>query len=300
MQTSKLSRRIGALEKELRRAPAQSYLTRKLSLSRSGPDAAFRHLCCAFDCRSRGAARDAINQTLSAPRGLVRLQLHPTGLLQGGVADILARYLAAYPEVQVALRGDQLDESTSSMRASISRFVLPGHPARRLRLSDALIRSVRTMSAECGSPALRQPTWRAERYSQTASRSYSTRSRRGHSEESAGGILSMLNQDRSELVHNPRLSANDFYSVRSRSPSRTGCSAPARIARPERRLCRSGALVRLLPLLSSQSGVVHAVFPSRRGMVPAVRLLLDTLSEGFAANPWFVGDCSNKNTGVTP
>jgi hypothetical protein len=22
-------------------------------------------------------------------------------------------------------------------------------------------------------------------------------------------------------------------------------------------------------------------------------LLLDTLSEGFAANPWFVGDCSN-------
>jgi len=32
------------------------------------------------------------------------------------------------------------------------------------------------------------------------------------------------------------------------------------------------------------------VFPSRRGMVPAVRSLLDSLSAGFAANPWLVSD----------
>lgn len=47
----------------------------------------------------------------------------------------------------------------------------------------------------------------------------------------------------------------------------------------------SGVLVRLLPSLSFRAGVLHAVFPSRRGMVPAVRALLDSLSEGFAANP---------------
>lgn len=45
------------------------------------------------------AARDAINQTLSAPRGLVRLSC-PTGLLQGGVADILGQYLATHPEAR--------------------------------------------------------------------------------------------------------------------------------------------------------------------------------------------------------
>jgi hypothetical protein len=28
-------------------------------------------------------------------------------------------------------------------------------------------------------------------------------------------------------------------------------------------------------------------------MVPAVRSLLDALSEGFVANPWFVGDGSS-------
>ena len=93
-----------------------------------------------------------------------------------------------------------------------------------------------------------------------------------------------------ELVHNPRLSANDFYSVRRAALRGLGVARlPALLARED---LSSGALVRLLPLLSSQSGIVHAVFPSRRGMVPAVRLLLDTLSEGFAANPWCVGDCS--------
>ena len=94
-----------------------------------------------------------------------------------------------------------------------------------------------------------------------------------------------------ELVHNPRLSADDFYTVRRAALRGLGVARlPALLARDD---LSSGALVRLLPSLSSRSGVVHAVFPSRRGMVPAVRSLLDALSEGFAANPWFVGDGSN-------
>ena len=36
---------------------------------------------------------------------------------------------------------------------------------------------------------------------------------------------------------------------------------------------------RLLPSLKAHTGLLHAVFPSRRGMVPAVRSLLDSLSE---------------------
>jgi DNA-binding transcriptional LysR family regulator len=94
-----------------------------------------------------------------------------------------------------------------------------------------------------------------------------------------------------ELVHNPRLSADDFYTVRRAALRGVGVARlPALLARDD---LSSGALVRLLPSLSSRSGVVHAVFPSRRGMVPAVRSLLDALSEGFAANPWFVGDGSS-------
>jgi DNA-binding transcriptional LysR family regulator len=107
-----------------------------------------------------------------------------------------------------------------------------------------------------------------------------------------------VNKDRTNWFTTPRLSADDFYTVRCAALLGVGVARlPALLARDD---LSSGALVRLLPSLSSRSGVVHAVFPSRRGMVPAVRALLDTLSEGFPANPWFVGDGSNKNTAVTP
>jgi DNA-binding transcriptional LysR family regulator len=44
----------------------------------------------------------------------------------------------------------------------------------------------------------------------------------------------------------------------------------------------TGVLVRLLPELKTPGGIVHTVFPSRRGMIPAVRVLLDFLVAGFA------------------
>ncbi|MEK9952551.1 MAG: LysR substrate-binding domain-containing protein, partial [Curvibacter sp.] len=42
---------------------------------------------------------------------------------------------------------------------------------------------------------------------------------------------------------------------------------------------RDGRLVALLPDWAPPVGVVHAVFPSRRGLVPAVRRFLDFLGE---------------------
>ncbi|WP_244306350.1 hypothetical protein [Paraburkholderia lacunae] len=44
---------------------------------------------------------------------------------------------------------------------------------------------------------------------------------------------------------------------------------------------QAGRLHHLLPGLASTPGLVHAIFPRRRGMVPAVRHLLDALVAGF-------------------
>lgn len=41
---------------------------------------------------------------------------------------------------------------------------------------------------------------------------------------------------------------------------------------------RNGKLVEILPAWAPKGGVVHAVFPSRRGLLPAVSLLLDYLA----------------------
>ncbi|MGL6482532.1 hypothetical protein ACSZNY_04600 [Aeromonas caviae] len=40
--------------------------------------------------------------------------------------------------------------------------------------------------------------------------------------------------------------------------------------------------MRLLPDWAPRQEVIHAVFPSRRGLLPAIRALIDHLVEGFS------------------
>ena len=283
MQTSKLSRRIGALERELG-VRLLNRTTRKLSLTEAGKTL---HRHCVALIAEAEAARDAINQTLSAPRGLVRVSC-PTGLLQGGVADIIGRYLATYPEVRVALeatnrRVDVVEEGIDvAIRVRLPPLDDSDLAMRSFGQSDMILVGSPALVAEYGEPKVltdiaRMPTL---------------------STGTLGRELTWQFVDAesrpTELVHNPRLSADDFYTVRRAALRGVGVARlPALLARDD---LSSGALVRLLPSLSAQSGVVHAVFPSSRGMVPAVRSLLDALSEGFAANPWFAGESTPDST----
>src|SRR5882762_7130353 len=98
LQTSKLSRRIAALETELG-VRLINRTTRRLSLTEAGKT--FHRHCLALVDEAQ-AAKDAMRQVLASPQGLVRLSC-PTGLLQGGVADILVRFLAKHPRVHIAL-----------------------------------------------------------------------------------------------------------------------------------------------------------------------------------------------------
>ena len=280
MQTSKLSRRIGDLERELG-VRLLNRTTRKLSLTEAG-QTLHRH-CVALIAEAE-AAKDAINQTLSSPRGLVRVSC-PTGLLQGGVADVLVQYLATHPEVQVALeatnrRVDLVEEGIDiAIRVRLPPFDESDLVMRSFGPSDMILVGSPALVAAYGQPQALTDIARMP----TLSTGTLGRQQTWHFVDGESGPA--------ELVHTPRLSANDFYIVHRAALRGVGVARlPALLARND---LSSGALVRLLPSLSSRSGVVHAVFPSRRGMVPAVRSLLDALSEGFAANPWIVGDGSN-------
>src|SRR6201984_338754 len=98
LQTSKLSRRIAALETELG-VRLINRTTRRLSLTEAGKT--FHRHCLALLDEAQ-AAKDAMSQILASPQGLVRISC-PTGLLQAGVADILVRFVAKYPRVRIAL-----------------------------------------------------------------------------------------------------------------------------------------------------------------------------------------------------
>jgi DNA-binding transcriptional LysR family regulator len=54
--------------------------------------------------------------------------------------------------------------------------------------------------------------------------------------------------------------------------------------------CRAGRLIRILPKWRPVSGTVHAVFPSRRGLLPSVRTLLDFLARECALHRKRMGD----------
>jgi len=276
-QTSKLSRRIGALEKELG-VRLLNRTTRKLSLTEAGKTL---HRHCVALIAEAEAAMDAIGETLSAPRGVVRISC-PTGLLQGGVADILARYLTAHPQVHIALEATNrrvdvieegidiairvrlppLEDSDLAMRSfGPSEMILVASPA--LVAAHGMPRGLKDVE---GMPTVTMGTVGKEqswRFVEADSKS-------------------------AELTHSPRLGTDDLFTLRRAAVRGVGVAClPMLLVADD---LSSGALVRLLPWLSTRPGVVHAVFPSRRGMVPAVRSLLDSLAEGFAANPWHVGD----------
>src|SRR6267143_1581571 len=80
-----------------------------------------------------------------------------------------------------------------------------------------------------------------------------------------------------ELTHSPRLRTDDLFTLRRAALQGIGAVLVPRLLVAND--LEGGALIRLLPSLKGHVGIVHAVFPSRRGMVPAVRALLDLLSE---------------------
>ncbi|MNF78914.1 LysR substrate binding domain protein [compost metagenome] len=45
---------------------------------------------------------------------------------------------------------------------------------------------------------------------------------------------------------------------------------------------KAGQLIELVPGWAPRSGVIHAIFPSRRGLLPSVRSLIDFLGEEFS------------------
>jgi len=275
MQTSKLSRRIGALERELG-VRLLNRTTRKLSLTEAGKTL---HRHCVALIAEAEAAKDAINQTLSSPRGLVRITC-PPGLLQGGFADTIGHYLAAHPEVRIAVeatnrRVDVVDEGIDiAIRVRVPPLEDSDLAMRSFGPSDMILVASPAFVATYGLPQAladiaRMPTLTTGTLGK----------------EHTWHFVDAESRP-SQLIHNPRLSTDDFYTVRRAAVRGVGVARlPTPLVKDD---LSSGALVRLLPSLNSRSGIVHAVFPSRRGMVPAVRSLLDALSEGFAANPWVV------------
>ena len=266
LQTSKLSRRIAALETELG-VRLINRTTRRLSLTEAGKT--FHRHCLALLDEAQ-AARDAMSQILASPQGLVRVSC-PTGLLQGGIANILARFLAKHPRVRIALdatnrRVDVVDEGLDiAIRVRRPPWEDSDLAMRVFGPDEMILVASPELIAAHGEPQTLEDVARMPTLSMASAGGRSTW--RFHD----------ANGEPAELTHSPRLCTDDLFTLRRAALQGIGAVlVPLLLVADD---MEGGTLVRLLPSLKAQAGIMHAVFPSRRGMVPAVRALLDFLSE---------------------
>ncbi len=81
------------------------------------------------------------------------------------------------------------------------------------------------------------------------------------------------------VPHTPRLISDDRLALRLAALQGVGVvQLPTMMVHHD---LLQGRLVDLLPQWRPRAGIVHAVFPSRRGLLPTVRKLIDFLAKEF-------------------
>jgi len=268
LQTSKLSRRVRALEEELG-VRLLNRTSRNLSLTEIGRQ--FHLHCLALIAESK-AAKEIVDQTRTKPQGTVRISC-PVALLSFGIAEIISRYILDNPQVQVLVdatnrRVDVIEEGLDfAIRVRLPPLEDTDLAIRQLGLSTFIL---------VASPNL------LERYATPTSidslKDWPSITMTNNSERYIWNLVDPSGQV-ALLEHQPRLATDDIASLRIAAILGIGVAMlPMEFVDED---MRSGRLHHLLPNLATKPGIVHAIFPTRRGMVPAVRYLLDALVAGY-------------------
>jgi len=265
---SKLSRRIAILEDRLGVRLVQRS-TRKFSVTEIGQS---YYLHCKAMLVEADAAQELIDRTRAEPQGVVRVAC-PVTLLHFQVGTMLAQFMAEHARVQVHL------EATNRRVDVIQEGFDLALRVRFPPLEDSdLVMKVLGDSRQClvASPAL------LERYPplQVPADLHAVPSLDlGRSQGAYIWQLEGPDGAAVALPHAPRLVTDDMISLRVAALAGVGVvQLPTMTIREE---FRAGALVRVLPEWAPRPGIIHAVFPSRRGLLPAVRQLIDFLAIQF-------------------
>lgn len=267
---SRLSRRIAELENRLGVRLIQRS-SRRFNPTEIGR-IYYRH--CKAMLVEADAAQQAINAVRAEPCGTIKLSC-PTTLLHLHVGDVLAKFMAQYPKVsvQVAATNRQVDVLAEHFDMAIR--------ARPLPLDDSELQ-LRVLSdrGQClvASPGLFDrmlPPQSPNDLTDWPSMA------RASANERQYWVFQGANQQPMQIAHQPRLMTTDMITLRTAALAGIGIVQLPRIMVHEQ--LKAGSLVPVLPDWPLRREVIHLVFPSRRGLLPAVRLLIDQLAAAYAA-----------------
>jgi DNA-binding transcriptional LysR family regulator len=263
---SRLSRHITALEKRLG-VRLVNRSTRRFVVTEVGQEVRRHALAMLAEA---DAALEAVEFARAEPRGLVKVSC-PISLAQNGMAQFLPEFLSRYPGIRIALestnrRVDVLNEGFDvSLRVRTKPTGEDGLVMRTFGQSRHLLVATRAYLEQRGRPE------RPEDLTQHATLSFEPEPDRQI------WVLQDANGVTARVEHTPRLTSHDFPLLRAVVLAGLGIALlPENVVRAD---LDSGRLEQVLPAWSLPLGVFHIVFPTRRGLLPAVRAFIDFLAE---------------------
>lgn len=266
---STLSRRVSDLERRLGVRLLQRS-TRRFAVTEIGRE---YHRHCLAVIAEAEAAQEAVERTTTEPRGTVRVSC-PVPLLHSHVAAMVPRYLAAAPRVRVVIeptnrRVDVIEEGFDvALRVRLPPIEDEGLVMRVLSENRQALVASPALLDRVGRPAA------PEDLSRFDSLAMARPDHAWHLSGPRGEI---------RLPHRPRLVVDDMATLRQAALDGVGVvQLPGFLVAGD---IARGTLEMLLPDWSSPSGIVHAVFPSRRGLLPSVRGFIDFLAHEFRTVP---------------
>jgi DNA-binding transcriptional LysR family regulator len=265
---SSLSRRVGRLEQQVGiRLLERS--TRSIKLTDLGQEF---YLHCQAMIAEAEAAEETAARELGLPRGVVRVSC-PPGLAQSVLAAKLPAFLQQYPEVRLQLRVsnrrvDLVDDRLDIAVRVRSKLDTDGNLVMRTLAHSRLLL--------VASPGLLERAPALEAVDDI--RQLPTISMNEEAGEDSW-TLTGPDGEETQIVHVPRLSSSDFGVLLDAAIDGVGLAfLPDTVCA---QAIRSGQLVHVLPDYFTRMGIVHLVFASRRGLLPAVRVVIDFLVESF-------------------
>ena len=268
MPKSKLSRRIAKLEERLGVRLIQRS-TRHFAVTDAG-EAYYTH--CKAMLVEAERAQEAIDTLTAEPRGVIRMTC-PIPLVNAYVGAMLADFMVRYPHVTVQM--EATNRRVDLVSESVDVALRVRHPP--LQDSDLVMRILADRS-QClvASPILVQKLGFP-----------ATPAALSNWPSLGLGILqqihawALLGPDGTNVTlhHTPRFVTTDMVALRDAAVAGVGVVELPVIA--VRDQLTAGLLVKLVPDWTPRRIIIHAVFPSRRGLLPSVRALIDFLAQRF-------------------
>ena len=266
---SRISRHVAELEKQL----GVRLLQRSTRVVRATEVGAAFFAHCEAMMRAARTAIEVAEQASERPSGRLRVSC-PIGVTHIFLAPILGRFLRAHPDIRMELemtnrRVDVIGEGFDVALRIRTALDDSNLVVRQFGLSEqALVAS---------------PSFVAERgpFPSAASLMKVVGIGPGGDDRSRWQVTSPDGAD-AEIEYTPALVTDDVHLAQQMALDGVGVAqVPMNLAGPE---IEGGRLVHLLPDHRLTAHRLHAVFPSRRGLVPAVRAFIEFLAAELPIN----------------